>query len=249
MNRKTVGSNRRLGIISTLTAIGLVMGMMSAAHAGFKLKIDDGTNVVDCADNGACVDTAGSSGIFGDLTGATDALGASGTIGSWIFTATTALTSHSGIPELMWLNNATISGGSISSPLEISLTNTGFTAGGAGIFLNALTDGGTVAAGGTLEYDLWVHDSDTEFGLGQLIGTSGLLTGSLGTNDSVFSGLASVTGTYSITQVFKIDHSGTSGFNATSFTGKVQAPEPAILGLLAAGLLIGSVTGRRNRRS
>lgn len=216
-------------------ALTALLALAGAAQAAPMLRVSDGTTTVTVAD--------GASGSCGDTLPAPGYVGLSCSIGSWWLNLVFGI-GHDVLGDQIHLTSLNVSSGG-GGTLTVALTDTDFANTGGYPTLNF---GGGIggASAGTVNYQMYVSDSNTPFGLDTLIGSgsgSGAFSGS-------FSDWAAVTGTYSMTLVATITH-GFSRFPymATSigFIGRV--PEPATLALLGLGLAgIGFAARRRAQR-
>lgn len=229
MSKKQV---RRLlaGAAATIAATTLAL----PAFAVPQIQISDGTNTVLVTDQGV-----------GDLDGLAGAIVFSGTVGGFFINVTTGVTKPvlgtAEDPQLD-LNSINVSGPS-GGTLTISFTETDFlSSSGSSDIFSAI--GGTTA--GNLQYQTFASVSNDAFDLDMLVSDSGILTGPF-----VFSSLTTVaiTGTYSLTTVATITHSGSTNQNS-SFNAVVELPEPFLAPPLVLGTLLLSATmiGRRRKQ-
>ena len=148
--------------------------------------------------------------------------------------------------DLVSFNGAPIGA---SDPLTVSLTQVGLIDPVIGFVMDF---GGTGSNLASVLYSAYADDSNTPFGLSQLIGTLGPYATS--SFSGTTSGSVSVTGPYSLTQVLTIQ---AGRFGAASYSGDAQltpevqterVPEPASLTLFGGGLsLLGAVLRRRRQ--
>jgi hypothetical protein len=211
-------------ILSTLLAAA------TGANAVPMLKIWDGSTTITVVDGGA-----------GDGLPGSGQVGTAAAIGNWWLNLVVGF-GHDVLGDQIHLGSLNASN-PLGGTVWVALTDTDFTNSGA----NPLNFGGGIggAAAGSVQYWMYVDDSNTPFGMGTLIGTgsgSGPFSGS-------FSDWASVTGTYSMTLVAKITHGWSNYHQVTSLDFVGRVPEPATLALLGIGLAgIGFAARRREKR-
>ena len=223
-------------VIVLCTAVVLAHAT-SATAAPITLQLTSGATVVTVTDGG-----------LGDVNPLADAITYVGSVGSWFLNASTGVGESVLGPATMDLSSLDIAAGA-ADPLIVSLTQVGVTAAANGFTMDF---GGTIS-NGTVAYSAYADDSNTAFGLSQLIGT----LGPFGT--ASFSGSASgpvaVTGPYSLTQVLTIQG---ARYGVTSYSGDAQltpqadtedVPEPASLALFGSGLSVLGVALRRRRQA
>ena len=223
---------KRLAVGTAAMIAGACLAL--PAHAIPQLQISDGVNTVTVTDQGA-----------GDLDGLAGAIVYAGAVGGFFINVTTGVTKPvlgtAEDPQLD-LNSINVSGPS-GGVLTIRFTETDFLSptGTTDIF-SAI--GGTTS--GTLLYQTYASVTNDPFETGTLVSDSGILSGPF-----VFSSLTNVaiTGTYSLTTVATITHSGSTNQNS-SFNAVVELPEPFLAPPLVLGSLLLSATmiARRRKR-
>ena len=205
----------------------------SAALAIPQLQLSDGTSTVTVTDQGV-----------GDLDGLAGAIVFSGQVGSYFINVTTGVTKPvlgSAEEPSLDLNSINVSGPG-GGVLTIRFTETDYlsNSGTADIF-SAI--GGVTS--GTMQYQTFASTTNDPFQQDLLVSDSGYLNGPF-----VFSALSTIaiSGTYSLTAVATITHSG-SGTQNSSFNAVVELPEPFLAPPLVLGsLLLGSTFIMRRRK-
>jgi len=224
-------------VILVCTALALAQAPVATA-APITLQLSSGASVVTVADGG-----------LGDVNPLDGVITYVLSIGSWLVNGTIGIGETVLGPAKMDLGGVNQTFGATDS-LVMSLTQTGVTAPATGF---AMDFGGTGIALTGVTYSAYADDSNTPFGLSQLIGTLGPFGTSSFSGST--SGAVSVSGPYSLTQVLTIQaarggvvlYSGDA--QLTPELGTQQVPEPASLTLFAGGLSLLGVVLRRRRQA
>jgi len=138
------------------------------------------------------------------------------------------------------LNSIAVSGG--SGTLTIKLTNTFNTLPTDGVRGYATGVGGTTD--GTVSFQSFLDNTNTEFGENILLADSGELSGL--SFSSSKSGLVETNGFFSITTIATITHADAG--QVTSFDYAIKVPEPSTIAILGLGLLVVSFFSARNKK-
>src|SRR6266404_1493068 len=162
----------------------------------------------------------------------------SGSVGAWAVNLTSGFSAGPGEPTMDLLSlDATSSSGS-PDPLEIELSDNGFSA-GASLF-SLTSSGHTVSGSGTATYSAYFDAGNTDFAKTTLIGTLGPFSGLYATSTTG----AGTTGTpYSLTEDLVLT-AGAGGVRWSTDSSITDAPEPASLTLLGSALLGLGLLGR-----
>lgn len=220
----------------------MAIGFGNPAHAAFKLSLDDSGLIGDVAG----IDELITDGGVGDDSGVTGVIVFNGSIGVFTVNVTTAISK----PILGDAADANLDLNSInvsttgSGTLTIAVTDTDFLFSDTTTLITffALLGGTT---DGTVTLDVYVDDGNDEFALTTLIASLGAF--GPGAFSDITSALATLTGTYSITLVATITHTGAG--QVSSFDAEIEIPEPSTLLVFGIGLLsLGLVIRRRRRR-
>jgi hypothetical protein len=221
----------RLNKLTVLAAFaGLLAAPSAFATATLSFSVDGGA-AVTCADGAMC-DINSTAGV---VTYSAD-LG-----GGFIVNVTTGITTPFYTGSSMDLNSVNVQSGSGNHTLEIMFSQTDFTSTMGG-FEGGF--GGTIGTGGTVVASAGYDTTNTLFGNGTNIAS----TGSLGPGafSATFSGGGPGTSPYSLTQILTISTS-----QALTFSGDfalTQVPEPASIVLLGGALLFVAGGIRRKMR-
>jgi hypothetical protein len=221
----------------------LIFGAVPAAYAVPMLSLQSGSQTVTITDDGSGDPFTNANCPF--LTGCEGVVGFAGSVGNFTLNVTTGFTkpavgsANEPVLDILSFNATSLGGGGI---LIIKFSETGFTGSVPG--LTGSIGGTTTGTGVT--YSAYLSNTNTPFS-GSLIGTTGVLTPTLGTSfNGVFSGaFISPVSPYALTQEIVIEHSGSS--QLTSIDAHLHAPEPASLVLLGSGLVTLSLLGWRKK--
>lgn len=209
---------RKAAILVALMAFCLGSTLIANADVIATLRLTSGASTVTITDGGA-----------GDTCLVAGCITFSGSVGDWIINVSTGLTSPVlavGSMDLAY-QDAKLTGTPASS-ISISFTTQGNSKSG---FLN--TDLGGTNNNTTTAYAVYFDNSDTAFGMANLVASFGP-TGASPVN---FLGGGSVAGdsSFSVTQVVTI--AGGAGAANASGDAQLTIPEPASMSILGAGLI------------
>lgn len=209
---------------SLLAIAALLAFAASGAYATATLAfVLDGTLVLTCVDNAGCDSANGTTGLVSTTY-------TNGTVAIAIGTGTTKPAQTNPTMDLDDVT-ATLAAG---HSLTIFFSEVGFT--GIGGF--TMIDGGsnTCSAGCTTTGTSWFDTTNTLFGLGTQIATTGAIGG--GVINSTTSGAGPSTSPYSLTEAIILNNTrGTTSAFLSSDMSLTQTPEPTsvlLLGTLAA---------------
>lgn len=224
-------------MVLALFACGMLMAPSQAradTDLGMQLS-SNGSTATLCDQN---IDFAGCTHNSTDFNGALGVVTFIGSVDKWsINVATGTGAPVFSLPDLLDLNDVSITGGNGVKALTLTLTEIGLTAPlGTVPFLQTI--GGTSGfTGTTVNVQTWYSAANTAFCTS---GGCGTKVTDQNVSGNPFSGTAVGTtsiagGPYSLTMVITIDTQGHA--DTTSFDSMLQIPEPATLSVLGAGLL------------
>jgi hypothetical protein len=213
-----------------LLASALVLGVAASAEALPILRLTTSGGATQTLADGDAGDVNSTVGAV-TFVNALDA--------QWIVNVTTGLSKpllgSAGAPELD-LNSVNVSSAG-GGWLDIELTDTGFTAQDAALFLASI--GGTTS--GSVSYKTYFDASNAEFGKATELTSFSELGPAFASSASAI--LTSAT-PYSLTLLVRVTHAGAQ---ASSFDATIKVPEPGTLLLLGAGCLALVPLMRRRR--
>jgi hypothetical protein len=223
-------------IVLALFACGVLMAP-SQARADTDLGLQLSSNGVTQTTCDQDMDFTGCTHNSGDANPVAGVVTFVGSVDKWTINVATGTGSPVfSLPDLMDLNDISVTGGNGNKALTLILTQTFLTAPLTNAdVLNTL--GGTSSIGGTtVSVQSWFSASNKAFCTDTTCGAKVTDQSFSGKAFSgMTSGIASATGPYSITMVITIDSQGNA--DTTSFDSMLQIPEPATLSVLGAGLL------------
>lgn len=126
--------------------------------------------------------------------------------------------------------------------LRVEFSETDFDAGAMGPMRFLSSNSGETDLG-SVQFQVFVDDSNVLFGQGANVGDTGEITAPSGFTQSV-DGVASLTDSYSLTQVLTFRNFGPG---AASGDTETEIPVPGTLGLLGAGLMAMGLLARRRK--
>ena len=219
--------NRNLTLASILAAVALLIA--GPSHADLSLQINDGS-VTTIVDNGVGDSAAGIDGVITNIDNYNNFV-------VLISTARgTEINTRPNIFDLSVDGNSTGAGSITVGMSETGLTDIG------GLVEMVVT--GTLSAGGSMTWALYVDASNTAHNEATLVASSGTLTGSVA---NTYNGIIDVDEPFSATLVVTLT-ADRGGVSFSSDTG-VNVPEPSVVMLIGVGLLGMGIVASRRRKS